>query len=619
MLFGFLGSFFKGFFMTHKILVLIFVFSSLIGCNESPSSENIASLKNSHTHLSDEQSKTLNLQFDAFKNTTIDDAWQYHPDYAVYVGYYKYDDKLIVPNETNAALEANFYQSILNALKEYDPALLSPSNATDHALLSNWAELSIWHRKVFKTWQWDPSTYNIAGVIGVILNTDYKPLDDRLLAIQQRMKLIPAYYQVAQNNIVRPTLEHTELGILQNTGALNLFNKRIPEVLQNSGLSADQQKSFTTDLTNSVLAINTYIQFLEDLKPKLIGENVRDFRIGEDLYEQKFALEIYSDFSAKELYIKALRAKDELHANMITISHELWPKYYPNTPKPDNALLMVKQLIDHLSVKHVAREDFVNEIRRQMPIIEQFIVSNDLLDTDPSRPLVVRETPEYQRGIAGASVNAPGPYDPTANTYYNVTPLNDYTDEQAESYLREYNDWILQILNIHEAMPGHYTQLVHANKSPSKIKSILGNGAMIEGWAVYSERMMLEQGYGKNEPEMWLMYSKWNLRVVANAIIDYGIQVQGWSKQEVIDILVNQAFQENTEATQKWRRATLSQVQLTSYYSGYAEIYEFRESLKLKMGDEFDLKSFHNKFLSYGNAPVPLIKRLMLEELGLAN
>jgi uncharacterized protein (DUF885 family) len=236
---------------------------------------------------------------------------------------------------------------------------------------------------------------------------------------------------------------------------------------------------------------------------------------------------------------------------------------------------------------------------------------------DPSRPLIIRETPEYQRGFSVASINSPGPYDATANTYYNVSPLDDYTDEQAESHLREYNHWILQILNIHEALPGHYTQLIHANKSPSKIKSIFGNGAMVEGWAVYSELMMLEEGYGNNEPEMWLMWSKWNLRAVVNTILDYSIHVLGMTKEEGLDLLINQAFQETTEATGKWRRATLSQVQLVSYFNGYAEIYALREELKQKMGDKFNLKNFHNKFLSYGNAPVPVIKKLMLDELGL--
>jgi uncharacterized protein (DUF885 family) len=216
---------------------------------------------------------------------------------------------------------------------------------------------------------------------------------------------------------------------------------------------------------------------------------------------------------------------------------------------------------------------------------------------------------------AGASVSAPGPYDKGANTYYNVEPIPaEWTPAQAESYLREYNDYTLQILNIHEAIPGHYTQLVYANRSPSLVKSIFGNGAMIEGWAVYAERMMLENGYGNNSDEMWLLWDKWNMRVTLNTVIDHMIQVDNASENDVVALLRRDGFQEEAEARGKWLRATLSQVQLSSYFTGYTEIYALRDELKQKQGKAFDLKGFHEKFLSYGSAPVKYIRELMLAD-----
>jgi uncharacterized protein (DUF885 family) len=215
--------------------------------------------------------------------------------------------------------------------------------------------------------------------------------------------------------------------------------------------------------------------------------------------------------------------------------------------------------------------------------------------------------------VAGASIDAPGPYRPRDKTFYNVTPLDGLTAAQAESSLREYNEWILQILNIHEAIPGHYAQLVYANRSPSLVKSLFGNGAMVEGWAVYGERMMLESGYGDNAPEMWLMYSKWNLRSVTNTILDYSVHVLGMTQQQAMDLLVRQAFQTPQEAAEKWRRVQLSSVQLTSYFSGYSEIMELREERKRALGDKFDLTAFNDQFLSYGNAPVRVIRELMTQ------
>jgi uncharacterized protein (DUF885 family) len=239
------------------------------------------------------------------------------------------------------------------------------------------------------------------------------------------------------------------------------------------------------------------------------------------------------------------------------------------------------------------------------------VTSNNLLTLDPDKPLVVRETPLYKRGVAGASIDAPGPYRPQENTYYNVTPLDGLSNEQAESVLREYNQWILQILNIHEAIPGHYAQLVYSNRSPSLVKSLFGNGAMVEGWAVYSERMMLESGYGGNTPEMWLMYSKWNLRVVTNTILDYAVHVLGMQEAEAMDLLTRQAFQSRAQAQEKWNRVQVSSVQLTSYFSGYSEIMELREQRRQALGERFALKDFHEKFLSYGSAPVRMIRELM--------
>src|ERR1035437_4253289 len=156
-------------------------------------------------------------------------------------------------------------------------------------------------------------------------------------------------------------------------------------------------------------------------------------------------------------------------------------------------------------------------------------------------------------GFSVASINAPGPYDKTANTYYNVGSLKNFTPEKAESFLREYNKYTIQIINIHEAIPGHYTQLVYSNQSPSLIKSLFGNGAMVEGWAVYCERMMLEEGYGENSPELWLMYYKWHLRSVCNTILDYGLQVKNISEKDAMDLLVNEGFQQQAEATGKMR------------------------------------------------------------------
>ncbi len=308
---------------------------------------------------------------------------------------------------------------------------------------------------------------------------------------------------------------------------------------------------------------------------------------------------------------------------MYDITKQLWGKYMSGKTMPTDSNTAIRQMIDVLSVNHVQPDSFQAAIEHQLPELIAFIKNKDLIYIDPSKPLVVRKEPAYMAGVAGASINAPGPYDKNGNTYYNVGSLSGWSKDKAESYLREYNHYILQILNIHEAIPGHYTQLVYANQSPSIIKSILGNNAMIEGWAVYTERMMLENGYdgdrGVNSteasPEMWLMYYKWNLRSTCNTILDYSVHTKNMSREDAMKLLVNEAFQQKAEAEGKWNRVSVTQVQLDCYFTGYTEIYDFREKLKKKMGDKFNLKKFHEKFLSYGSAPVKYIEELMVREM----
>lgn len=537
------------------------------------------------------------------------------PEWAISRGRYEWAGVTTIPNEAQRELSRELYQTMLAELQAMDLANLSPEDRVDHALLTNRFESALWYQDVFRGWQWMPSTYNVARPLSLLLNTPFAPEDERLRLVKQRLAAVPAYYAAARANIDTPTLEHTQLAITQNQGALTILDEGLMARVNDSGLSASERAQFELSLNAARAAIGDWIDWLGKRYDELEASGeARPFRIGAELYEQKFAHDIQASFTAAELYERALQEKARLLAEMDDITVELWPTYFPEAPMPEVPVERIGLLIDHLSDRHVALEDFVDEIRRQIPLLEAFVRENDLLDQDPDKPLIVRETPPYMRGTGAiASVSAPGPFNPGADTFYNITPLEHFGEEAAASYLREYNHWVLQVLNIHEAIPGHYTQLLHANRSPSLVKSLFGNGAMIEGWAVYAERMMLEEGWGDHEPELWLMYGKWALRVVHNAILDYAVQVLGMEADEAIAMMREEAFQEASEATQKWRRLTLSQVQLTSYFSGFAEIYAFREQEKARLGEDFNLRDFHNTFLSFGSAPVAKIIDLMEE------
>lgn len=580
----------------NRLLIGIIAVAGFASCNNQPSSTE----------------KTVNndARFDQFKTRFVDALWKRYPGWASSVGFHNYDSLLTIPNEAEKTASLNFSKLYLDSLQGFDLKSLSENNKTDYYLIKNNLESNVWYTNEFNSGSWNPSEYNIGGAFSEILNTNQYPLEERLKNITIRLQHVDLYYAAAKANIKNPTLEHTNLAINQLAGAVSVFETDIPEAAKSSKLTEVEKATLNEKCKNAIKEINGFVTFLKELK----NEHPRSFNIGKTLYDKKFELDIQSKFTAEEIYNRALQRKHELHQKMYTASVALWPKYFGKEKMPGDSLKMVRKMIDKLSVNHAHRDSFQSEIEHQLPKLIEFIKQKDLIYIDPSKPLVVRKEPAYMQGVAGASISSPGPYDKNGNTYYNVGTLANYSAADAESYLREYNEYILQILNIHEAIPGHYTQLVYSNNSPSLIKALFGNGAMVEGWAVYTERMMLENGYGNNSEEMWLMYYKWHLRSVCNTILDYSVHVNNMPEKDALNLLINEAFQQEAEAKGKYKRVSLTQVQLCSYFTGFTEIFDLRETLKKKQGNTFNLKQFHEQFLSYGSAPVKYISEAMLSE-----
>ena len=583
--------------MKRILLVVIILIISVAACKEQ--SKKVVAIDQ-------------NENFDAFKEEFLQDLWKQSPGWASWAGLHDYDSILNIDSEENKQKYLNSIKEMDTKLQQFELANLDDGNKIDYHLIENSLESGAWYVNEFKGHEWDASGYNITGRVWTIVNSDYADLDTRLEILSALLVNVPAYYESAIENLTRPTMEHLELGINQNQGALWILGESLLDSISSSALGKTKKETLTARVQASKEAVSNYISTLEKLKVEFVDGNPQSPRIGKALFDKNYALQVNSGYTAEEIYTKALNEKKRVHEQMIEITETLWDDYLATIEKPIDKIVMVKMLIDKISEKHVAREDFVPEIRRQMPILAAFVKENDLLTQDPSKPLVVREMPVHMRGVSGASVSSPGPYEKGKDTYYNVTPLDGYSDEEAESFLREYNHYILQILNIHEGIPGHYTQLVYGNESPSIIKSILANGAMVEGWANYAELMMLEEGYN-NSPEMWLMRSKWHLRSVTNTILDYSYHVLNLQKEEAMQLMIAEAFQEKTEEEEKWVRVTLTSAQLSSYFTGFTEIYELRDEMKALKGDSFNLKEFHEQFLSYGNAPVKYIRELMIK------
>ena len=256
----------------------------------------------------------------------------------------------------------------------------------------------------------------------------------------------------------------------------------------------------------------------------------------------------------------------------------------------------------------------VDFAKHTLEVATKFTREKDLV-TVPDDPVKIILMPEFQRGVSVAYCDSPGPLDKGLDTYYAISPIpEDWTDTQVDSFLREYNKRLIHVLTIHEAMPGHYLEGVHSSKFPSTLRAVLRSGVFAEGWAVYTERMMADAGYMDNDPLFRLAQLKFYARAVANAILDQGLHVDNWTKEQAMDLMVKQTFQQEREAEGKWVRAQLSSGQLATYFVGAQEHFDTRKAWEAKLGDKFDLKQYHDKVLSYGAPPVRFVRQLMLDE-----
>jgi uncharacterized protein (DUF885 family) len=551
--------------------------------------------------------------FTGFQPRFLDAYWKENPSDAIFVGYGKYYDQLVIPDSASFEQTIAFSNQWLDSLHSYTYNDLSDDNKINYNIIQNQLQSTIWYIDTFGLQHWNPSSYNLGGECYYLLTQNYAPLNERLQTLSKHLQHADEYYAAAMSMIDHPIKEYTELAIQQNEGSLDVFGVALSDSIKASSLHEADKDSLQAHIGLTTTAIRNYVAFL---KKTLVDKNYpfRDFRIGKDLFAQKFKYDLVTDYTPEQIFAKADSVKHFYHKEMFRIANELWTKYCTDAPKPADSLALIKTVLDKIALHHASPQHVVDTATQLVHDLERFIISKDLFNYDTTHPLIVRIMPAYAAGVSLANAEFIPPYQKSGATYYNISDLSKIPATDAESELREYNTYSLQFLSMHEAMPGHCMQSVYNNKyAGSKIKSVFTNGSMVEGWADYGEQMMLENGWGNNAPELWFTFYKMRLRQCSNVLIDYGIQCLNYSKKDVQKLLKNETFQEDAQIEEKYHRATVSQVQLCSYFTGLNDILTLREAYKNKMGSTYSLKDFHEKFLNYGSAPVKYIREVMLK------
>ncbi len=553
------------------------------------------------------------FQFHSVRDDFLGWHFANNPTTATWIGIHDYDGELPDISSKGREKERDYLLVIKEKLEAIDGGSLNDNDRIDREILLDMIESSFFNMDELQSFSWNPLEY--MWVLGYayesLLAYDFAPIEERAENLSRRFLATSEYLAQAQENLVEFPNPHLVTAIMQAKGLVGMFDSTIPEMAEQ--LKDDYRKNFEHNAGLAKQALEEFIIFLESHED---DDSFRDFRIGRQLYNKKLFFVIKEGITASEVMERAERHLHVVQNEMFELAEPLYTEWFGETPSIDsheNKLKMTRRVLDKIAEDHAPRDLVVDAARETIAELEQFIRDNDILTLDNSKPLEIRETPEYQRGVSGASLQSPGPLESNLPTFYNVSPIPvDWTDEQANSFLEEYNTISMKILSIHEALPGHYVQLYYANRHPSLVRASFGSGVMIEGWAHYTEDMMVKAGLGGGDPRYSLVEKKWKLRGIANAIIDQKIHAERMTEQEALDLMINETFQEESEANGKWRRAQLTSGQLSTYFTGYILFLELLDDYKKQEGDDFVLKKFHEELLSFGSIPIRYIREMMI-------
>lgn len=548
----------------------------------------------------------------------LDRSARLSPVSATGMGDHRFDDRVDDLSASGRAAGLRFLRETLSALEGVDRNQLSRANQVDYALLSNNLRGDIWRIETMQPWAWNPLMYQgiAGGALYSLMSREFAALPQRLVSATARMERLPAVFAQARAELTpaRVPAPHAQTYSAQHRGLHSLVDGMI---LPHAGeLNAGQRRRLEAAAARFKAAIDEHQAWIDGtLVPAAAG----DFRAGAQTFDTQLGFTLQSDLSRAEIRRRADAAVISVRQEMYRVSRQALNGVAGAPPTPENPTeaqqqAAIRAALDLAAADRPDPARLVEVATEGVREADAFLNAHQII-TMPPQPVQVILMPEFQRGFAVAYLDAPGPLERNLGSFYAVSPIpDDWTPEQATSFLREYNNRAILDIAVHESSPGHYVQLWHANAYPSVLRAVLSSGSFVEGWAVYAEEMMIEQGFRAGDPLYRLSQLKVQLRTITNAIIDQAIHVDGMTQEEMMHLLTQVAFQEEREAAGKWRRAQLSFTQLSTYFVGFQEHLESRAAAQRAWGAEFNIKRYHDGLLSFGSPPGRFARQLLLNE-----
>lgn len=529
--------------------------------------------------------------------------YAFNPSEATAAGLHDYDARLESRSAESVASEVWRLKSALAAVARVREWALSEEARYDLLWMQSHARATLLELEDVRMWQRDPNLYNRLAAAGIdnILKRTYAPVERRLEALLARERDVPRLLSEARANLQSPPRIYTETAIRQTEGGAEFFARVVPQMFERAGagrLPAARRAEFAAANEAVVRSLREFADWLRrDLLPRSNG----NFAIGAENYRRKLLYEEMVDTPLETLLREGERQLRRTQDAMREVAAEI-------APGRD-----VREVLRALGREHPSADGLVGETRAELDRIRAFVRTQNILTPPAEENLIVAETPEYARSTSFASLDGPGPFERVATeSYFYVTPPDPSWDAQRrEEHLSFYNRYALPIVSIHEVYPGHYYQLLALKRASSQLRSALGAGTFVEGWAHYCEQMMLDEGFGGGNPRLRLAQLHAALTRLCRYLAGIRLHTAGMSYGDAVEFFVREGYMERVNAEREARRGTLDPTYLV-YTLGKMEIMRLREDYRRRQGDAFRLGEFHDRLLSYGMPPIKILRLALL-------
>ncbi len=565
------------------------------------------------------------------------------PNVATRIGDHRYDDRWPDFTEAGRRERLAFADRWEAELRAIDDATLDAGERIDRDLLLGELSELRFHEAELREPAWNPLAwvYTMGSGIHPLLAREFAPLQVRLASVAGRLEGIPAVIAAAQavmgTHPTRPVSGFMAEVAAKRIGGVTALADEAVAAGEAAAAAGDADvaavlprlRAAAETARGALDAIGAHL--VSDVVPAAAGSPL----LGRELFTAKLRHTLRDpDVTPEEILGRAEREFVAIRAEMVRIARDIWSDWVPGEPAPDDDGVLVRRVLDATSNEHPAADELVRWCYAELERVERFCREQGVIGLTDD-PLVIDWTPEFLRSFGGAMLDSPGPLDHGQKAFFSITPVpEDWPADQQESYLREMNTRQMQLLVIHEAVPGHYLQGAYANHGSSLARRVFPSGVFAEGWAVYVTQVMLDRGYCADDAALWLNHWKFYLRSVANTIIDVRIHTMGMTTDECVDFLVDQAFQERGEAIHKDERARLSSTQLSTYFAGSLGMWDIEHELRVRAAvaagasadavpaprvvggypatPGFDERAHLEAVISHGSPPIPILRRIML-------